>query len=92
MENIGQDGQSDVSLFHTLPFDLFHQDRLPYFLLINYLLSRPLSTRYNEGGIHRRPYNLYDRGSKTTRGATHRTSRLSTNQRQSSPQNNDGEK
>ncbi|CAF4271638.1 unnamed protein product, partial [Adineta steineri] len=38
--------------------------------------QRPLSARYNESGTHRRAYNLYERGNKTSRGiTTHRTSR-----------------
>jgi hypothetical protein len=51
--------------------------------------QRPLNTRYNESGIHRRTYNIYDRSSKSTRGV--RTSRLTTNPKQISLQKNDGE-
>jgi hypothetical protein len=54
-------------------------------------IFRPLSGRYNEGGIHRRSYNLYDRGSKTSRGITHRTSRSTINQKQTSSQKTDEE-
>jgi hypothetical protein len=49
-----------------------------------------VNSRYNESGLHRRTHNLYDRGSKSTRGI--RSSRLSTNQKSISPDKNDGEK
>ncbi|CAF3082845.1 unnamed protein product, partial [Rotaria sp. Silwood2] len=51
----------------------------------------PLNTRYNESGIHRRPHNIHERGSKTTRTIVHRTSRLKTNQKSNTQQKNDGE-
>jgi hypothetical protein len=59
--------------------------------LFNIHIFRPLNSRYNEGGIHRRSYNLYDRGNKTSRGITHRTSRSTINQKQTSPQKTDEE-
>ncbi|CAF0982507.1 unnamed protein product [Adineta ricciae] len=54
--------------------------------------QRPLSARHNEGGIHRRTHNFYDRTGKTSRGLlSHRSGRLSANAKQSSPQKADEE-
>ncbi|CAF1097369.1 unnamed protein product [Rotaria sordida] len=53
--------------------------------------QRPLNSRYNESSIYRRPYNIHERGSKTSRTIVHRTNRLSTNLKQNTQQKTDGE-
>ncbi len=54
-------------------------------------LFRPINSRYNENGFHRRSNNLYDRGTKSTRGI--RSIRLATthNQKQTTSNTNDEE-
>ncbi|CAF2085782.1 unnamed protein product [Rotaria magnacalcarata] len=66
-----------------------HRDRTPP--KKSFSSQRPLNSRHTETGIHRRSHNLHDRGSKTTRITTHRSSRSVTNQKSSSIQRLDEE-